>query len=171
MTRGAAPHVGMSPRHRIGVAVVCSLGLTACFGSAEPLISGPQKCQAPADGSASFGCAVLTGSVVGPSNEPLDGISGAIRSTPQCACRSVAIVVDTTGMFTITIHRALSAPTTSPDTATVVVYMGATAAKYPRSITGDPFFDTASVHMTYAPIGGEVTVYNLRLLIPLPPRA
>ncbi|MFN8570518.1 MAG: hypothetical protein U0132_00600 [Gemmatimonadaceae bacterium] len=150
---------------------LCSLGIAACFSSGEPLVSGAQKCQAPADGTPSFGCAVLTGSVVGPADEPLDGISGAIRSTPQCACRSVAIVVDTTGMFTITVHRALSAPTSSPDTATVIVYMGATAAKYPRSITGDAFFDTASVLMTYAPVGGEAQVYNLRLQIPLPPRS
>ncbi|MFN8582078.1 MAG: hypothetical protein U0163_14035 [Gemmatimonadaceae bacterium] len=113
---------------------------------------------------------MLTGSVVGPANEPLDGISGAIRTTPQCGCRGVAIVVDTTGMFTITVHRSLVAPTSNPDTASVTVYMGATAPKYPRSITGDPFFDTTTVHMTYAPIGADAPVYNLRLQIPLPAR-
>ena len=57
----------------------------------------------------------------------------------------------------------------SADTATIVVYVGATAAKYPRSVTGDPYFDTSSVRMTYAPIGDPAMIYPLSLRILFPP--
>lgn len=79
----------------------------------------------------------------------------------------VAIDVDSLGRFSVTVHRT-EARTATPDTATIVVYMGATASKYPRSVTGDPFFDTSSVHLTYAPIGEAAVVYTLGLRIPLP---
>jgi hypothetical protein len=159
------------PCARIVVVVLLVVMVAAgCFGGVVSDISGPQKCQRPADGTPSFGCAVLTGSVVGPSDEPLDGISGAIRATPQCGCRGTAIVVDTTGSFTITVHRSLGEAMSPPDTATIAVYMGATATKYPRAVTGDAYFDTVSVHFTYAPIGSEAPVYNVKLRIPLPRR-
>ena len=50
----------------------------------------------------------------------------------------------------------------------IVVYVGATGAKYPRSVTGDPFNDAVSVHLTYTPIGGEARVYTLGLRILFP---
>jgi hypothetical protein len=55
----------------------------------------------------------------------------------------------------VTVHRSEAPASGSADTATIVVYVGATAAKYPRSVTGDPYFDTSSVRMTYAPIGDQ----------------
>jgi hypothetical protein len=82
----------------------------------------------------------------------------------------VAIDVDSLGRFSVTVHRSEAPAPASPDTATILVYMGATGAKYPRSVTGDPFFDTSSVRLTYAPIGSEAAVYTLGLRIPLPPR-
>jgi hypothetical protein len=82
----------------------------------------------------------------------------------------VAIDVDSLGRFSVTVHRSESRAPSSPDTATIVVYMGATAAKYPRAITGDAYFDTSSVHLTYAPVGAEAAVYTLGLRIPLPQR-
>jgi hypothetical protein len=146
------------------------ISVAGCFSGNQPTVSGPVRCERPADGSPSFGCAVVNGNVVGPDGVGLDGVSGAVRATPQCGCRNVAIDVDSLGRFSVTVHRSEARPQASPDTATIVLYMGATAAKYPRAITGDAFFDTASVRLTYAPIGAEAAVYTLGLRIPLPAR-
>jgi hypothetical protein len=144
--------------------------LTGCFSQNEPTVSGPVRCARPADGRSSFGCAVVNGNVVGPDGRGLDGVSGAVRATPQCGCRAVPIDVDSLGRFSITVHRSEAPAPTSPDTATIVVYMGATAAKYPRSVTGDAFFDTSSVRLAFAPIGERAEVYTLSLRILLPSR-
>lgn len=143
--------------------------VAGCFNGNEPTVSGPVRCERPADGSQSFGCAVVNGTVVGPDGVGLSGITGVVRSTPQCACRMIAIDVDSLGRFSVTVHRN-EARSVSPDTGTITVYMGATDSKYPRSITGDPYFDTSSVNLTYAPIGSAAVVYTLGLRIPLPPR-
>jgi hypothetical protein len=150
-----------------GAAVVL---LASCFSGSGPTVSGPVRCARPADGTPSFGCAVVNGNVVGPDGTGLDGISGVVRATPQCGCRTARIDVDSLGRFSVTVHRSEAPAPASPDTATIVVYMGATAAKYPRAITGDAYFDTSSVHLTYAPIGAEAEVYTLGLRIPLPQR-
>lgn len=153
------------------IAVVTLVASTVgCFGGGSPTVSGPVRCQRPADGSRSFGCAVVNGTVVGPDGLGLDGVSGAVRASPQCGCRAVAIDVDSLGRFSVTVHRSEAPAPASPDTATILVYMGATGAKYPRSVTGDAFFDTSSVRLTYAPIGSEAAVYTLGLRILLPPR-
>ena len=152
--------------------MVAAVLITAagCFSADPPTVSGPVRCQRPADGSPSFGCAVVNGTVVGPDGSGLDGVSGVVRATPQCGCRTVAIDVDSLGRFSVTVHRSEARAQAPPDTATIVVYMGATAAKYPRAITGDAYFDTSSVRLTYAPIGSEAAVYTLGLRIPLPAR-
>ena len=150
-----------------GMAVVIVAG---CFSGNQPTASGPLRCGRPADGSASFGCAVVNGNVVGPDGSGLDGVSGAVRATPQCGCRAVPIDVDSLGRFSVTVHRSEAPAQASPDTATIVVYMGATAAKYPRAVTGDAYFDTSSVRLRFAPIGAEAEAYTLSLRIPLPPR-
>jgi len=152
------------------MAAVFAIVVVACFGDRGPTVSGPVRCSRPADGTASFGCAVVTGNVVGPNGSGLDGVSGAVRATPQCGCRFAPIDVDSLGRFSVTVHRSEGPAPASPDTATIVVYMGATAAKYPRAVTGDAYFDTSSVHLTYAPIGAEAQVYTLSLRIPLPVR-
>lgn len=152
------------------VAGLAAATLAGCFSGSEPTVSGPVRCSRPADGSASFGCAVVNGNVVGPDGAGLDGVSGAVRATPQCGCRAVAIDVDSLGRFSVTIHRSESPAPFSPDTATILVYMGATGAKYPRSVTGDAFFDTASVHLRFSAIGSEADIHTLGLRIPLPPR-
>ena len=154
----------------VAVVAVGIVAVAGCFSQSEPTVSGPVRCARPADGSSSFGCAVVTGNVVGPDGRGLDGVSGAVRATPQCGCRAVPIEVDSLGRFSITVHRSEAPAAASPDTATIVVYMGATAAKYPRAVTGDAFFDTSSVRLTYAPIGSEAGVYSLSLRIPLPSR-
>ena len=142
--------------------------VTSCFTEVESTASGPPRCERPADGSSSFGCAVVYGTVVGPDGSAMDGVSGALRTTPQCGCRAIRIDVDSLGRFSVTVHRSEAPASGSADTATIVVYVGATAAKYPRSVTGDPYFDTSSVRLTYAPIGEQAAIYPLSLLIPLP---
>ena len=150
--------------------VVVVVMIAGCFGESSPTVSGPVRCERPADGSPSFGCAVVNGTVVGPDGSGLSGVTGVVRATPQCGCRMIAIDVDSLGRFSVTVHRSEARAQVSPDTATIVVYMGATAAKYPRAITGDAYFDTSSVRLTYAPIGTAAGVYTLGLRIPLPPR-
>ena len=152
--------------------MVAAVLITAagCFSADPPTVSGPVRCQRPADGSPSFGCAVVNGTVVGPDGSGLDGVSGVVRATPQCGCRMVAIDVDSLGRFSVTVHRSESRAPSSPDTATIVVYMGATAAKYPRAVTGDAFFDTSSVRLRFSSIGAAAEVYTLSLRIPLPSR-
>jgi hypothetical protein len=150
----------------IGLVVVAS----AACGTGEPAgVSGPPRCLPPADGSPSFGCAIVTGRVVGPQDEPLSGIEGAVRASPQCACDTRAIDVDSMGLFTITIHRRTNpSPRPSPDTATVVIFVSAVAPKYPRHVTGAAYFDTAGVLINYALPGAPVTPLPVVLRIPLP---
>lgn len=149
-----------------GVVIVIIAG---CYGDGPLTVSGSPHCERPADGSASFGCAVVYGNVVGPDGSALDGVSGAVRTTPQCGCRTMRIDVDSLGRFSVTVHRSEAPAQGSADTATIVVYVGATAAKYPRAVTGDPYFDTSSVHLTYAPIGEPAGLYPLSLRILFPP--
>jgi hypothetical protein len=138
-------------------------------GEDPPVATGPLKCPATDASAPSFGCALVTGLVVGPTDQPLDGISAAVRATDACGCRNVAIPVDSMGRFSITLQRSLQPATTAPDTATIVIYAGATAAKYPRSVTGDPFFDTASVTLRFSPVGAVAEQFALVLKIPIPP--
>ena len=161
----------MKPTPATGLWAALSLAvviLASCFTEVESTASGPPRCQRPADGSSSFGCAVVYGTVVGPDGSVLDGVTGVLRTTPQCGCRSVLIDVDSLGRFSLTVNRTEAPAQGSADTATVVVYVGATAAKYPRSVTGDPYFDTSSVRLMYAPIGDPAELYpvTLRILFP-----
>ena len=148
--------------------ILFSMTALGCSSDA-PIASGPVKCPSAVPGAVSYGCALVTGLVVGPAGESLDGISGAVRATEQCGCRNVAIPVDSSGRFSITLERTLKPATTAPDTATIVIYAGATAGKYPRSVTGDPFFDTTSVKLTFSAVGAEAVLFNVLLRIPLPP--
>jgi hypothetical protein len=148
---------------------IAAVTLAGCFSDVAQTVSGPPRCERPADGSPSFGCAVVYGTVVGPDGSALDGVSGAVRTTPQCGCRAVPIDVDSLGRFSVTVHRSEAPALSSADTATIVVYVGATAAKYPRAVTGDPYFDTSSVRLTYAPIGEPAGIYPLSLRILFPP--
>ena len=150
----------------LSIAVVI---LAGCFSEVAQMVSGPPRCERPADGSPSFGCAVVYGTVVGADGSGLDGVTGVVRTTPQCGCRVVPIEVDSLGRFSVTVQRSEAPALGSPDTATIVVYVGATAAKYPRAVTGDPFFDTSSVRLTYVPIGEPAGIYPLSLRILFPP--
>ena len=163
----------MTTRRAIGLSTALPVAVVivaGCFSEVESTASGPPRCERPADGSSSFGCAVVYGTVVGPDGSALDGVTGVVRTTPQCGCRSVLIDVDSLGRFSVTVNRTDAPAQGSADTATIVVYVGATAAKYPRSVTGDPYFDTSSVRLMYAPIGDPAELYplTLRILFPSP---
>src|SRR5690348_16345875 len=128
----------MTTRRAIAIPPALSMAvviLASCFSEVESTASGPPRCERPADGSSSFGCAVVYGTVVGPDGSALDGVTGVVRTTPQCGCRSVLIDVDSLGRFSVTVNRTEAPAQGSADTATIVVYVGATAAKYPRSVT------------------------------------
>lgn len=161
----------MTTRRAIAISTALPMAavvLASCFSEVESTASGPPRCERPADGSSSFGCAVVYGTVVGPDGSALDGVTGVVRTTPQCGCRSVLIDVDSLGRFSVTVNRTEAPAQGSADTATIVVYVGATAAKYPRSVTGDPYFDTSSVRLMYAPIGDPAELYPLSLRILFP---
>ena len=163
----------MTTRRAIAISTALPMAvvvLVSCFSEVESTASGPPRCERPADGSSSFGCAVVYGTVVGPDGSALDGVTGVVRTTPQCGCRSMLIDVDSLGRFSVTVNRTDAPAQGSADTATIVVYVGATAAKYPRSVTGDPYFDTSSVRLMYAPIGDPAELYplTLRILFPSP---
>ena len=151
------------------LAALIVISTAGCFSSDPPTFSGPVRCSRPANGTNSFGCAVVSGTVVGADGKGMEGVSGAIRTTAQCGCLAIPIDVDSLGRFSVTVHRSESQAPSSPDTATVVVYMGATGAKHPRSVTGDPFFDTTSVRLTYSPTGAEAAVHTVALRILFPP--
>jgi hypothetical protein len=119
------PATGISAALPIAVFI-----LVSCFSDATPTVSGPPRCERPADGSPSFGCAVVYGNVVGRDGSGLDGVTGVVRASPQCGCRMVLINVDSLGRFSVTVHRSEAPASGSADTATIVVYVGATAAKY-----------------------------------------
>lgn len=169
----ASPSGTLTTTPRTGLWAALSLAavvLASCFSEVESTASGPARCERPADGSASYGCAVVYGTVVGADGSALDGVTGVLRTTPQCGCRSELIDVDSLGRFSVTVNRTEAPVRGSADTATIVVYVGATAAKYPRSVTGDPYFDTSSVRLMYAPIGDPAELYPLTLRILFPSR-
>ena len=157
------------PSHPLSVALLIVVSAAGCFSSDPPTVSGAVRCMRPADGKESFGCARVTGTVVGADGRGMDGVIGAVRTTPQCGCLSMPFEVDSLGNFSATVHRTESRAESLPDTATIVVYVGAIGAKYPRSVTGDPYFDTTSVRLTYMPIGAEAETYTLGLRILFPP--
>ncbi len=99
----------------------------------------------------------------------MDGIEGSLRPSEQCQCPSSALQFDERGIFSATVYRVPSpGGGTSGDTATVTAVLLATAAKYPRHVTGAPYFDTASVVLRFAAMGQAPIPQEVRLLIPIP---
>jgi hypothetical protein len=96
--------------------------------------------------------------------EALDGIEGSVRPGAACPCPLVTLQVDDRGLFSATIYRVGSAV----DSAVVTVVVQATAAKYPRHVTGAPYFDTAGVTLRFAPTGAAPEPREVKLRIPLP---
>jgi hypothetical protein len=54
------------------------------------------------------------------------------------------------------------------DSALVTVVVQATAPRYPRHVTGAPYFDTAAVLLRFAAVGSAPEPRDVRLRIPLP---
>jgi hypothetical protein len=142
------------------------VGSIACFGS-EPEVVGPPVCT-EASGEATTGCALIFGRVVGPTGQALDGISGSIRPSIECACTAPALSIDDAGRYSVTVRRLAPRATSVSDTGTVVVAVFATAPKYPRHHTGGFYFDTASVVLRFASLGAAPVPAEVNLRIPLP---
>lgn len=138
--------------------------VAACFSSSPSEVIGPAKCDRPATVSSATGCALIFGTVTSTRGDPLDGIEGSIRPSPGCACPTVTLQVDDRGLFSATVYRASGAA----DSARVTVVVQATASKYPRHVTGAPYFDTSAVVLRFAGVGAAPEPLEVRLRIPLP---
>lgn len=143
----------------------CTLVLCGCLGGGEEPL-GPAKCAPPAGLAGATGCAFLFGTVTSVRGEALDGIEGSIRPAASCSCPPVTVQVDERGLFSATVYRVAGG--SSSDTGRVTVVMQATAPKYPRHVTGAPYFDTVAVLVRFAPNGSAPELQELRLRIPLP---
>jgi hypothetical protein len=104
------------------------------------------------------------GTVTSTRGQPLDSIEGHVRASPECRCTTPDLRPDDRGIFSVTVYR-LAAPA---DTATATFVVLATARKYPRHVTGAPFFDTLRVTMPFAAIGASPVPQEVALRIPLP---
>ncbi len=138
--------------------------LAACLTASEPEVTGPARCERPAAVPGATGCALLFGSVTDGGGVPLDGIEGSIRPGTSCPCPTVTLQVDDRGLFSATVYRTAG----TPDTATVTIVVQATAPRYPRHVTGAPYFDTAAVTLRFASTGAAPEPREVRLRIPLP---
>lgn len=150
-------------RRATGYCVVLACA-SSCISGNDPVVSGPASCGRPASIPQATGCAFLVGTVTNTRGDPLDGIEGAVRVSPSCVCREAILQIDERGIFSVTVYRTGGAI----DTATGTVVVQATAAKYPRHVTGAPYFDTTRVLMRFAPIGRAPALIETRLRIPLP---
>jgi hypothetical protein len=110
------------------------------------------------------GCAFLAGAVTSTRGDALDGIEGSIRPGVTCPCAGVTLQVDERGLFSATVYRQGGVI----DSALVTVVVQATAPRYPRHVTGAPYFDTASVLLRFAAVGAAPEPRDVRLRIPLP---
>lgn len=142
-----------------------SLGFVcACFGDSGGDSLGPVRCARPASVATANGCAVVYGAVTDARGQGMDGLEGSVRVPTNCGCLESVLSIDDRGLYSTTLYRTAGAR----DTATVTVIVLATNAKYPRHVTGAPYFDTLRVLLRFAPLGGAPTPVeaNLRITIP-----
>jgi hypothetical protein len=141
----------------------------ACLEGPGSTISGPARCDRPAQVPDAVGCAIIYGTVTNTLDVPLDGIEGSVRVSAACSCREATLQVDERGVFSITVYRVQGGAVAAlPDTSTGTIVVQATASKYPRHVTGAPYFDTAQVLMRFVPVGSAPIPLESRLRIPLP---
>jgi hypothetical protein len=138
----------------------------ACGGPVDD-VAGPATCQRPGSVANATGCALLFGTVTSTRGEALDGIEGSIRPSATCACAPVTLQVDDRGLFSATVYR-LGGSGVVADTGRATIVVLATAAKYPRHVTGAPYFDTLAIALRFAAIGAAPVPQEVRLRIPLP---
>ena len=146
--------------------VVVTVAVGCIEGSSDG-VSGPARCDRATPDA--VGCAILYGTVTNTQEVPLDGIEGSVRVGPACSCREATLQVDDRGVFSVTVYRVRTSDVIPPtDTSTGTIVVLATAAKYPRHVTGAPYFDTARVVMRFVPTGSAPVPLQVRLRIPLP---
>lgn len=138
--------------------------LSACLTAAGPEVTGPARCERPAAVPGATACALVFGSVTDLGGVPLGGIEGSIRPGTSCPCPAVTMQVDDRGLFSATVYRTAG----GADTASVTVVVQATAPRYPRHVTGAPYFDTAAVTLRFAATGAAPEPREVKLRIPLP---
>ena len=140
------------------------LVLAGCFSATPSDVNGPARCGRPAGLADVTGCALVAGAVTSTRGDPLDGIEGSIRVGETCPCAGVTLQVDERGLFSASVYLQ----SVSADSARVTVVVQATASRYPRHVTGAPYFDTASVVLRFADVGSAPELSDVRLRIPLP---
>lgn len=145
-------------------AAAIALGLLGCLSSEPTAVSGAARCDRPTSVAGATGCARIYGTVTSTRGIALDGIEGSVRPGPGCPCPLVTLQVDERGLFSGTIYRVGS----MVDSAAATVVVQATDAKYPRHVTGAPFFDTLAVTLRFAATGVAPEPFEVRLRIPLP---
>jgi hypothetical protein len=138
--------------------------LAACFSGTPSEVSGPARCDRPPAVRDATGCALVFGTVTSTRGEALDGIEGSIRPGVECSCPGVTLQVDDRGLFSATVYRVGGAA----DSAHVTIVVQATAPRYPRHVTGAPYFDTVGVVLRFAAVGSAPEPREVRLRIPLP---
>lgn len=153
---------------RLAMRLALTLLLCSCRSDA-PLTGGPKRCEASPQVRGASACALLTGYAVDSQGRIMDGLEGSLRPSAQCQCSQIALQFDERGIFSATVYRVpSSAGGTAGDTATVTAVLLATAAKYPRHVTGAPYFDTASVVLRFAALGEAPIPQEVRLKISIP---
>ncbi|MBC7896331.1 MAG: hypothetical protein H7066_13025 [Cytophagaceae bacterium] len=145
--------------------VVLAAALASCGGEAS--LSGDSECEATARYPDAIGCAYVYGKVTDTNGISLDGVDGLIRLGDECVCSSPRVEVDDNGVYSTIVHR-LPRVTGFSDTATGTVQVLASAAKYPRHVTGAAYFDTSRVVLQFVPIGTTPPALQVNLRIPLP---
>lgn len=139
--------------------------LGSCGG--EQSLLADSACETTARYPNAIGCAYVYGKVTDSSGITLDGVDGLIRLGDECVCSSPRVEVDDNGVYSSIVHR-LPRATGFSDTATGTVQVLASAAKYPRHVTGAAYFDTSRVVLQFVPIGVTPPGLQVNLRIPLP---
>lgn len=145
--------------------LVLAGALASCGG--EAAVTGNSACEGTARYPNAIGCAYVYGKVTDTNGISLDGVDGLIRLGDECVCSSPRVEVDDNGVYSSIVHR-LPRTTGFSDTATGTVQVLASAAKYPRHVTGAAYFDTSRVVLHFVPIGATPPALQVNLRIPLP---
>lgn len=157
------------PPALVPLAALGVLAIIGCFDSTSPASTGAARCDRPVQIPDAVGCAIVYGTVMSTRGQPLDSIEGSVRVADACRCTSPLLRVDDRGVFSVTIHRtAAPGSTLPPDTASATLVVLASAPKYPRHVTGAPYFDTLRVLVRFAPTGQAPVPLEVALRIPLP---
>lgn len=151
---------------RLAPLLVLTAGILA--GCATNIPPEPEAgiCRSPAGEFGASACASVVGRVVNRSGAPISGagLSGFLRSDPQCPCNSPGVIIDADGRFASTVHWFASAPPEGTEVP-AVLRVTATGPQYPQ----DPLIsDSVRVTLRFVPTGARVRSAEVELRLPLP---